>query len=465
MKTPDFSEWTQEIKYLKMKKSVSRRKFLFTSAGFSALLITPGIWSCQGPKRKKQSYDFETFYVEGQNAPVTRVTPADGNFAQTYFDVSPFSPSGRYLVVSKLPFNDHIPALGDEAEVCVIDLKEQTIETVYATKTWGFQTGTNAQWGRSDQYIHTNDLIDGKAVMIEIDLMTGETTAFSRSMYNVSSDGRYAIGFPLELLNVTQQGYGLPTQKGKNHASLPVGAAQDQGIWRTDLETRECKLLYSIADVVSKVHEPMPRAEGTFYFWHSKYNKQSTRIMQVLRCIFPGFDGGADRNAMVFTLNADGSDVKFTHHDPIWGYKIGGHPNWHPDGEHLIRNMKPDGDITRVCQFKYDGSDFKVLSETFKGIGHPSIEPGGRYVMTDRRVNKDDGTAEMELLLLDVETDDVLKICTVPTVNTSKMVVASKALRVDGHPCWSRDYKRASLQGTYQGVRQLYLVDMGNWIS
>ena len=443
---------------------MKRRQFFHTTAGFSALLMMPGIWSCQRPSGKKRSYDFETFQSEGQLAPVTRVTPGDGYFVYTYFDVTPFSPTGRYLAVSKLPFQDHIPDLGDLAEVCVIDLKDQTIETVYSTKTWGFQTGTNVQWGGSDRFIYTNDLIDGKAVMIQIDLDTGTTRAYSRSMYNISRDGKYAIGFPLELLNVTQQGYGMPSREVGNPPSLSMQAAEDEGVWRTDLETGESILLYSVADVSSMVPEPMPRSNGTFYFWHSKYNRQGTRILQVLRCIFPGFDGGSDRNAMVFTLNASGDDIRFTRHDPVWGYPLGGHPNWHPDGIHLIRNMKPDGNITRVCQFRYDGTDFKVLSETFGSVGHPSIEPGGRYVITDKREFHADGSATTKLLLLDTQRDTIEDICTVPTFNSGNLEGAIRALRVDGHPCWSRDYKRVSIQGTHQGARQLYVVDMGEWI-
>jgi len=170
-------------------KNQSRRQFLRTSAGFSVIFLSPGIWSCMRPKSKKQSYDFRTFKSEGQLAPATIVTPEDGDFVHTYFDVTPFSPSGRYMVTSKLPFQDHLPELGVIADVCVIDLEEQTIETVYSTKTWGFQTGTNAQWGKTDRYVYTNDLIDGKAVMIQIDLETGDTKAFSHSMYNIARNG------------------------------------------------------------------------------------------------------------------------------------------------------------------------------------------------------------------------------------------------------------------------------------
>jgi hypothetical protein len=425
----------------------------------------PGIWSCNSRACDKQSFDFQTLQVEGQLAPVSRVTPEDNNFVQTYFDVTPFSPSGRYLAVSKLPFQDHLPTLGDVAEVCVIDLKEQAIQTVFTTRTWGFQTGTNVQWGGSDRYIYTNDLIDGKAVIIRVDLENGDTRAYSRSMYNVSRDGMYGIGFPLELLNVTQQGYGMPSAEVHNPPSLSVEASETEGVWRTHLESGKSTLLYSVADVASHVPEPMPRPGGTFYFWHSKYNRQGTRIMQVLRCIFPGFDGGSDRNAMVFTLSADGGDVQFTDHDPVWGYPLGGHPNWHPDGVHIIRNMKPDGKTTRICQFRYDGSDFRVLSESFQGKGHPSIEPGGRYVITDHREFQPDGSATTSLVLLDVQLDRTERICSVPTFNSGHLEGAIRALRVDGHPCWSRDYQKVSLQGTYKGKRQLYVVDMSEWIS
>ena len=70
-----------------MIKNQSRRQFLRTSAGFSAIFMMPGVWSCRRPESKKQSYDFETFHSERQLAPVIRVTPELGNFVQTYFDV------------------------------------------------------------------------------------------------------------------------------------------------------------------------------------------------------------------------------------------------------------------------------------------------------------------------------------------------------------------------------------------
>ena len=65
-----------------MKSYHSRRQFLRTSAGFSAILLSPGIWSCLRPKNKKQSYDFRKYKSDGQLAPVTIVTPEHGDFVQ-----------------------------------------------------------------------------------------------------------------------------------------------------------------------------------------------------------------------------------------------------------------------------------------------------------------------------------------------------------------------------------------------
>ena len=110
---------------------------------------------------------------------MTRVTPEDGSYVHTYFDVTPFSPSQRYFAVTRVPVLAQPPVLGDEADICVIDLEEQTIQTVYTTKCWGYQTGANIQWGATDQRLYVNDVVDGIAVCVGIDLETAETLAYA----------------------------------------------------------------------------------------------------------------------------------------------------------------------------------------------------------------------------------------------------------------------------------------------
>ncbi len=438
---------------------MKRRSFITTSAGFLAIALTPGVWSCQRPVSKKKNFTFKKYRTGKTFVPITQVTPDDGSYVHTYYDICSLSPSQRYLAVTKVPEINRIPQFGETADAYIVDLEEQTIEKVYSTKTWGFQIGANLEWGATDRYLYTNDVVDGTAVCVEIDLETNETRAFAGPKYNIAPDGSCVVGFPLELLNVTQQGYGGPSKDPENPPRLPVGAAKDEGIWRTDLKTNRKSLLVSLADVASKIPEPAPEKDGTFYFWHTKFNNQGTRIMQVLRCMFPNGYGG--RNAMVFTFNADGSNIKFTVGAPdVWA-SMGGHPNWHPDGEHLIRIIKID-ETERFCQFKYDGSDFKVLSEALEGTGHPRIEPSGKYLMTDSYPLDYYGNQQVSIRLIDTLADTEEIVCTLPTLPREGLKYPT--LRLDGHPFWSRDYKKIFFQGATEGKRQIFMADLSDII-
>ena len=88
-----------------------------------------------------------------------------------------------------------------------------------------------------------------------------------------------------------------------SHAFIPLA------LWQTAvyLKTGEKKLLVSLADTAAKVPGPPPKEGGTYYFWHSKFNRQGTRVVQVLRYYM--LDGS--RNPMTLTFNADGTDIRY----------------------------------------------------------------------------------------------------------------------------------------------------------
>jgi hypothetical protein len=440
-----------------IRQALNRRQFLATSAALTAVVPT-GAWAQQHELGKPRPLKFKKIDAA---APVTQVTPPDGFYVHTYYDVCPFSPSGRYLAATRIPFQDRAAVLGNTADVCVIDLEEQTIRTVYTTKCWGFQTGALAQWGATDERLYTNDVFDGRAVCVRIDLASGATTRFDGPMYHIAPDESSVIGFPLELLDVTQEGYGVPAKDPKHPRALPPGASKTEGLWKTDLRTKETSLLVSIADVAAQVPKspPPPEAGGTFYFWHSKFNRQGTRIMQVLRCVFPSGEGGL--NTLVFTFKPDGSDLRYAPGTPLWGAG-GGHPNWHPDGEHLIRVLRPDGTNPRLCKFRYDGVEAASMSDKILGGGHPSFEKQGRYIVTDTF----HGSAPqlVTILLIDVQAERETAACTLPTLKRGEEL-AYQAHRLDGHPAWDREGRRVCFQAAPASARQLYVADFSRLMA
>ncbi|MFP4294130.1 MAG: hypothetical protein ACLFQ0_21055 [Cyclobacteriaceae bacterium] len=161
---------------------MQRRKFLSrTSAGLVASMALPGCWAIENKKAEaavrpqglaKSRVEFRDYRKGETLCPVRIIRPPDAPYMHTFYDVSPFSPNGRYMVLSKLPYQYKTPPFGDEAEVCIIDLHEQTIRSVYSTKAWAHQLGTNAQWGSDNQHVYTNDWIDRQAVCVQIDIET-----------------------------------------------------------------------------------------------------------------------------------------------------------------------------------------------------------------------------------------------------------------------------------------------------
>jgi hypothetical protein len=136
---------------------------------------------------------------------------------------------------------------------------------------------------------------------------------------------------------------------------------------------------------------------------------------------------------------------------------MGGHPNWHPDGDHLLRNLYPGGGPERFCKLAYDGSSLEVLSEKFRGGGHPTVEPRERFCITDAFPERD-GRQMVRIRLIDLAEEKEQAVCDLPTMPRSGLV--DSVFRLDGHPFWSRDWRKVVFQAAPEGMRQLYMVDL-----
>ena len=87
----------------------------------------------------------------------------------------------------------------------------------------------------------------------------------------------------------------------------------------------------------------------------------------------------------------------------------------------------------------------------------PALSPSGKYLVTDKR-HDHDGVALMGLRLIDLTANEERKTCNMPTIDRNKL--ENVVFRLDGHPVWSRDDKKVSLQTAPLGKRQLFIVDL-----
>lgn len=455
---------------------MNRREFISkTSAGLSAALIAPGLWSCSLQPSEKRQFRFRPYRPNTTAEKTVIVSPEDGFYMHTYYDICPWSASGRFLAVTKLPFQDHDPTFGETAEVCIIDLHEETIQSIYTTKAWGFQLGANLNWGKSDRFIYTNDIIDGEGVCVRIDLQTFEAKAYVGFKTHIAPDESHFLGFPSHLINASQTGYAMPDIPGVETKLPSVGEVlADEGIWKTDLATNTKSLIASVDDFYQLVPNKEDFGDRIFSLFFSKYNRLGTRSMEFLRGILPAPKKGQRKFIqMGFNHDPNGGDIKlavtYGVHAPTqdtsnWrpDWKPGGHHiTWTPDGEYLTMNLTPDGENMRFCSFKYDGTEFKVLSETLKGGGHPTMEKTGRFLIADAYPVESNvlPNKEVPIRLIDLEADQEIVICYVYTLG----IIGS--LRCDPHPCWNRDYTQVCFNGAPDGRRQVFITDLAKTFS
>ena len=415
---------------------------------------------------------FPRFEPDHTAMPVWCVTPGEGRCIHRFFDTSPFSPSGRYLAVFRLPFEDRMPVPGDAGEVVLIDLAEGRERVVATTRGWEPQMGCNLNWAGEDALVFNDvDVEAWQPMVVKLNPHTGASQGWPGGVYQVSPDGRTAAAASMPTMRRTQLGYGvlLPDV----HVRRNVGAAEDDGLFFIDLLTGQRRLLLSLADAARVIPElrgmsQRERDEWEIYGFHCKWCPDGHRLIFTVRRYrhegenrFNAFGWGHGSVRFdVLTLRPDGSDVHDAVPAPCWE-KGGHHINFFPDGDRLSMNLGHfrSGGLDLV-QVHYDGSDLRKITDAVDGSGHPTVHPDGRHILTDtyaheRWVDKATGTTPLRWIDLRAGRErEIVRMVTVPPL------MPDGALRVDPHPAWDRTWRWVAFNAVVGGTRRVLVADM-----
>jgi hypothetical protein len=402
--------------------------------------------------------------------PVRCVTPGLAGCIHRFYDSSPFSPSGRYMALTRLPFEDRLPGPGDVAEVVVVDLDTGEAEVVADTRGWDTQLGAQVQWGNDDRTLLFNDVdtTNWTPFGVRMDPLGGGRHRLDGTIYAVSPDGRWSAGPCLRRCLRTQRGYGVVVPA--EHIPVNHGAPDDDGVYVTDLATGASRLLVSTADIFAQAFPAPDRtkyASGDFYGFHVKWNPQGTRLLFVLRWIprtwMPWRRKKSYRRLNVVTLNSGGSNPRIAVDDATWR-KGGNHPNWCPDGEHVLMNLNTAGEGLRFARVRYDGTGLETLSRALLASGHPTLHPDAGHVLTDayphEAVAFGDGTVPIRWL--DLRSGGESTLARIRTLSEHER--REPGLRVDPHPAWDRGFRRIAFNACPNGSRQVFVAQMDDLV-
>jgi len=400
--------------------------------------------------------------------PVWCVTPNRAACIHRFFDTSPISPSGRYLAVFQLPFEDRQPEPGDIGHIVVIDLESGTDAVVAETRGWEPQMGANLNWGGSDHELFFNDVDTDtwQPFAWKLDPLTGNKQRMGACVYHASPDGKWLIAANMATMRKTQPGYGVavpPDTVGRN-----IGPVDNDGFWLTDTQTGESRLILSLADAFARADPPI-RLDNPetyeLYGFHSKFNPQSDRLMLSVRG-YPVTDeplwdafgrNFSDVRFAWVTMKLDGSDLHCAVGPEEW-VKRGHHATWFPDGEHISMNLNIDRDELRFVQVNADGSGLRKMLKNTTGSGHPTVHPDKGHLLTDtyfwEKTSFGDGTIPLRWVDLKSGREEVLvRINTQPPCEDAVM-------RVDPHPAWDRTWRYVTFNAFVNGTRRVFVADM-----
>lgn len=396
--------------------------------------------------------------IAGEGIDIKQV--ATGRVIHRFFDTSPLSPSGRYIALFRMPYENQSPHPGDAGDVIIVDRKTGKERVVATSRGWEVQLGANVQWGKTDNELFFNDVdtTTWKAYGVVLNPFTGKSRHLQGTVFMVSNDGKRVASYNLVASTYAQVGYGVIIPK----KLIPhnIGPVNNDGIFITDVATGKSKRIVTIKEIYDKAIPSIAishASEYEYYCFQVKWNPQGTRLLTTVQ--WAPLKGGA-RSRSVITMRDDGTDIRTAVTPEQWA-KGGHHINWMPDGEHLSMNLNIDGkEGLELISVKYDGSDMKTVFNP--GSGHPSFHPKGLpLIITDAYpddpVTNKNGTVPLRLLHTDTGKEE--KAAEVFVTNTSG------EFRIDPHPAWDRSGRYVIFNAFTNNTRNVYIADLKNVIN
>ena len=406
-------------------------------------------------------------------------TPAGHQHYFGFHDVSPWSPDNSLVALLRVPKDlKKLLCATDVAEVCLWDPEKDEPVPVGQTSAFNWQQGARLQWlpGKGRKLI-VNDLKGGKPVTRAYDVVANQWSAGVPAAYSVHPLGVFGLAPDWYRLAKWWRDYSYDIATDGRH---DVGEPGD--LRRVDLETGEENVVVPIAEVRALCGQGAGAA-GADFISHATFSPKGSRFCFMYRRF-------SEDNALFsffLACNADGSDVrvlakeKCSHFDwldedrvVIWTRKLpgqaaalrsGGWTKRFPfkQAVQLLRILHPKLKQSLFAESYYEvdyrapGTMKPVGAGVLEQDGHPMFTPDRRWMLTDTYVFE----GHQPLILYSMTSGKRYDVAQFP----AHADFLNPVLKCDLHARWDRSGTRIALDSAHSGLRQLYVVDVSEFLS
>lgn len=375
------------------------------------------------------------------------VTFGPGHHFFGYYDKSPWNSSGDLLLAHEASFNDRPPGPDDRVSLGLVHLHDGNRYQPLATSlAWNWQQGSMLQWHPADpkQLVLHNDRQDGRLVSIARDTRGRPVNVYQRPIYAVSPDGRCAYSINFARLHKHRPGYGYA---GCVDPWAADPHPKDDGIHRLDLSTGQSELIVAL-DQLAHLGSDAAWRDAFQWINHVQVSPDASRIafFHIRRTAEEGW------RARLCSCAADGSGTAC-----LLDSEVVSHYDWLDNRRILIwtKDHRHAGSFQLVNDAgeKPEVVGAGVLDED----GHVSFSPDRRWVLNDTYPDRYDMRTLMLYRWADGTRLDLARLY-------SPKARWWGEIRCDLHPRWNRDGTMVCIDSVHMGERQMYVMDVGEFL-
>ncbi len=369
------------------------------------------------------------------------IFPEDGfEYFYGYYDKSPWDKNNRFVLCLRVKNAYKTPDSTEKASIIVIDtLNNNSVNIIGETHCWNSQQGCMAQWLGPDyeKRIIYNDFRNNKFVSIIYNFeKKKEEKVLDLPVYDVSSDGKFALTLDFTRLHRLRKGYGYANIK---ETTRKEKCPDSTAIWKIDLINGTTSEIAKYTDFYNFETRPeMKNAEHKVN--HIMISPNGKRFMVLHRWFKKG-----EKYTRLVTMNIDGTDMYNLSDDNFVS-----HCCWKNDKEILsFLRKKETGNHYYLLRDK--SNNYKLLWPELNTDGHCTYSPDKDYVVTDTYPNR---KRIANVFICDEEKNTFNKIISV--ISPFKY---DNDNRCDLHPRWSRNGNKICIDSVHDGKKGIYLID------
>lgn len=411
---------------------------------------------------------------------VTFATPPDQSHFFGYYDKSPLSTDGRYLLAHRVSFEGRPVERSDVAEIGYFDLQTGHWHMLAVTSAFNWQQGAMLQWlGPDFQSRVIYNAQEGDHFVARVtDFASGNLRTIPHAVYAVHPSGQSALGVRFERHYFCRAYH----YEGVRDERWNVPVHPEDGILAIDLETGAVRLLLRTAEIANL--DPTPAMTGVpHWLEHLMWNRAGTRFGFLHR--YGSHDSYVTR---VFTSDADGTHLFCLPWHAEYSYT---HMGWRDETTFvnfagklkpltkayasMVGSTNPLKAITvrawralkRIIPRDFvdpwradsgyalvrdrEGVQKWLSMGLLRSDGHPSWTHDGRFMVADTYA---DEVGYRQLLLYDAAADRV------HSAGRFFSPFNACSYRCDLHPRFSRDECHIIIDTAHTGRRQMLVLDV-----